>query len=134
MSTPMYAETVLESYGTNGSYKLDIWRSVVHLDSKGFKAQNHGQHRFHGTIQADGVGVSIFKSCAIQLQETSREEHRLPSQMFRILHCKMSRQAILGLCVTVVPGRRDLIFCVRETSTPEAPPNIPLHEKFRKHK
>jgi hypothetical protein len=73
----------------NGSNKLDIWRSVVNLDSKGFKAQNHGQHRFHGTIQIDGIGVSIFKSCGIQLQETSLEEHRLPSQMFRILHCKM---------------------------------------------
>ncbi|KAI9470889.1 MAG: hypothetical protein EXX96DRAFT_453898, partial [Benjaminiella poitrasii] len=41
--------------------KLTLWERVVDLNSAPFRHQEDGVLRFRGTIQTDGIGVSIIK-------------------------------------------------------------------------
>ncbi|KAI9486228.1 MAG: hypothetical protein EXX96DRAFT_592980 [Benjaminiella poitrasii] len=67
--------------------KLTLWERVVDLNSAPFRYQEDGVLRFRGTIQTDGVGVRY-------ISDLSQEEHQL----------------LVGRCVTVDPGRRDLLY------------------------
>jgi hypothetical protein len=115
----------------NDRNKLDIWRSLVNLDSKGFKAQSYGQIRFRGTIQTVGVGISILKELRYTTAGdfTRRTQNMEPDVPYITTLQNECHQSILGLCVTMDPGRRDLMLCVHETSTFEHP-KIPLYENF----
>ncbi|KAK9712609.1 hypothetical protein K7432_007029 [Basidiobolus ranarum] len=41
--------------------KVDIWGNVVNLKCKALKSQNAKTMKFEGTIETDGVGMSILK-------------------------------------------------------------------------
>ena len=54
-------QNILGIRWSNAVDRLDYWARVVNLDSKALKPQEGGQLRFRGTIQTDGVGVTVFK-------------------------------------------------------------------------
>ncbi|KAG0943642.1 hypothetical protein G6F30_005131 [Rhizopus arrhizus] len=78
---------------------------------------------FQGTLETDGVGVSIIK----QNTDTSRKSPK-PNTEKKVdgnqtEHIEGLGQADLksteGKCVLIDPGRRDLMYCMKETSTTE---------------
>jgi hypothetical protein len=79
--------------------------------------------RFQGTLETDGVGVSIIN----QNTDTSRKSPK-PNTEKKVdgnqtEHIEGLGQADLksteGKCVLIDPGRRDLIYCMKETSAVE---------------
>ncbi|ORE19359.1 hypothetical protein BCV71DRAFT_283587, partial [Rhizopus microsporus] len=81
-----------------------------------------GQLRFRGTIQTDGVGVTVFKKrFDRQTRYTARftVEYEATSYIANLTH--RNHQEISGRCVAVDPGRRDMFYFVHENSTPEQP-------------
>ncbi|KAL0076670.1 hypothetical protein F4703DRAFT_1884710 [Phycomyces blakesleeanus] len=73
--------------------------------------------KFRGTIQTDGVGISIIK----QNQDTtqgplSRKVTTINPENIPYIH-----DLIRGCCVLIDPGRRDLLYCMHEESTVETP-------------
>jgi hypothetical protein len=79
--------------------------------------------RFQGILETDGVSVSIIK----QNTDTSRKSPK-PNAEKKVdgnqtEHIEGLDQADLksteGKCVLIDPGRRDLMYCMKETSTVE---------------
>ncbi|KAG0782785.1 hypothetical protein G6F21_010919 [Rhizopus arrhizus] len=77
---------------------------------------------FQGTLEIDGVGVSIIK------QNTDTRNSPKPNTEKKVdgnqtEHIEGLGQADLksteGKCVLIDPGRRDLMYCMKETSTIE---------------
>jgi hypothetical protein len=112
----------------NGDYslegKLRSWGRVVNLQSKAFKAQGADHRlRFRGSIQTDGVGVSVLKTtmdtrAGGPRQQAARSNVTEPN----VLDLSPEElRATEGSCVLVDPNRRDLLFCMHENSTPEQP-------------
>ncbi|KAG1426211.1 hypothetical protein G6F58_001594 [Rhizopus delemar] len=104
--------------------KFETWGAVVDLNKKAFKHQGFQKSlRFQGTLETDGVGVSIIK----QNIDTSRKlpkpntEKKLDGNQTE--HTEGLGQADLksteGKCVLIDPRRRDLMNCMKETSTVE---------------
>ena len=62
IDTKIVCQNILERRWYPHTNKLSVWREVVDLNLKAFKNQglNH-QLQFRGTIQTDGVGVSIIR-------------------------------------------------------------------------
>ncbi|KAG2193824.1 hypothetical protein INT47_004691 [Mucor saturninus] len=76
--------------------KFKIWGSVVNFEKKAFKNQGVDKTlRFQGTLETNGVGVSIIKQNT-DTSDLKRTENK---------------------CVLIDPGRRDLLYCMKETST-----------------
>jgi hypothetical protein len=79
--------------------------------------------RFQGTLETDGVGVSIIK----QNTGASRKSPKLNTEKKvggnQTEHIEELGQADLksteGKCVLIDPGRRDLMYCMKGTSTVE---------------
>ncbi|KAG1085802.1 hypothetical protein G6F42_021245 [Rhizopus arrhizus] len=104
--------------------KFETWGAVVDLNKKAFKHQGFQKSlRFQGTLETDGVGVSIIK----QNTDTSRKSPK-PNTEKKVdgnqtEHIEGLGQADLksteGKCVLIDPGRRDLMYCMKETSTAE---------------
>ncbi|KAG1450873.1 hypothetical protein G6F55_009468 [Rhizopus delemar] len=104
--------------------KFETWGAVVDLNKKAFKHQGFQKSlRFQGTLETDGVGVSIIK----QNTDTSRKSPK-PNTEKKVdgnqtEHIEGLGQADLksteGKCVLIDPGRRDLMYCMKETSTVE---------------
>ncbi|KAG0752776.1 hypothetical protein G6F24_013382 [Rhizopus arrhizus] len=104
--------------------KFEIWGAVVDLNKKAFKHQGFQKAlRFQGTLETDGVGVSIIK----QNPDTSRKSPKLNTGKKvdgnQIEHIEGLGQVDLksteGKCALIDPGRRDLMYCMKETSTVE---------------
>jgi hypothetical protein len=98
-----------------------ICRRYFDLNHAPFHSQERGGLRFFGMIQTDGVGASVLKKRDNFRSPTwnprFREEpteyiHRLNQEQLDII-----RRDFLA----VDPGRRDLLFCVHDTSTPQDP-------------
>ena len=79
--------------------------------------------RFQGTLETDGVGVSLIK----QNIDTSRKSPK-PNTEKKVdgkqtEHIEGLGQADLksteGKCVLIDPGRWNLMYCMKETSTVE---------------
>ncbi|KAG1321405.1 hypothetical protein G6F62_010837 [Rhizopus arrhizus] len=96
----------------------------LHLNKKAFKHQGFQKTlRFQGTLETDGVGVSIIK----QNTDTSRKSPKPITEKKvdgnQTEHIEGLGQADLksteGKCVLIDPGRRDLMYCMKETSTVE---------------
>ncbi|KAG1168780.1 hypothetical protein G6F70_008920 [Rhizopus microsporus] len=106
-----------------------LWRSwspryarVVDLDSKALKPQEGGQLRFRGTIQTDGAGVTVLKKrFDRQIRYTARFTVEYETISYITNLTRRNHQEISGRCVAVEPGRRDMLYCVHESSTPEQP-------------
>ncbi|KAG1054613.1 hypothetical protein G6F43_003387 [Rhizopus delemar] len=89
----------------------------------GSRFETWGAVQFQGTLETDGVGVSIIK----QNTDTSRKSPK-PNTEKKVddnqtEHIEGLGQADLksieGKCVLIDPGRRDLMYCMKETSTVE---------------
>jgi hypothetical protein len=119
--------------------KMALWDQVVNLHSRPFRHQEGGGLCFRGTIQTDGVGVTILKKrrdtqarygarFAVQVENTRYINELTPGQ----------HQEIAGECVTIDPGRRDMLFCMHEDSTAQHPIKYrytkPCQDKHRKTK
>ncbi|EIE85196.1 hypothetical protein RO3G_09906 [Rhizopus delemar RA 99-880] len=104
--------------------KFETWGAAVDLNKKAFKNQGFQKSlRFQGTLETDGVGVSIIK----QNTDTSRKSPK-PNTEKKVdgnqtEHIEGLTQAELksteGKCVLIDPGRQDLMYCMKETSTVE---------------
>ncbi|KAG1323989.1 hypothetical protein G6F63_012771 [Rhizopus arrhizus] len=104
--------------------KFETWGAVVDLNKEVFKHQGFKKSlRFQGTLETDGVGVSIIK----QNTDTSRKSPK-PNTEKKVdgnqtEHIEGLGQADLksteGKCVLIDPGRRDLMYCMKETNTAE---------------
>ncbi|KAI9315452.1 hypothetical protein BX666DRAFT_2028365 [Dichotomocladium elegans] len=93
------------------------WDEVIDVHSKALKPAENGVFRFRGTLETDGVGVSIIQeekgqgctpprtSAAPKVEEHSPYVDSLTAEKHR---------EIAGRCVTVDPGRRDMLYCVHE--------------------
>jgi hypothetical protein len=105
--------------------KLDkayIWGKVLNLSSKPFKGQGpNNSVQFRGTIMTDGIGVSIIK----QNFNTSKGGTSNPKKAtsvekdFKYVE-QIPKEQLLdtaGKCVSINPGRRDLLYCMHENST-----------------
>jgi hypothetical protein len=92
------------------------------MSSAALKPQEHGVLQFRGTIQTDGVGDTVLKKRQdrkhryIGLQNTFIE----PTPYITTLNAQQHGE-IAGRCVTIDPGRQDLLYCVYENSTADAP-------------
>ncbi|KAI9476407.1 MAG: hypothetical protein EXX96DRAFT_596499 [Benjaminiella poitrasii] len=119
--------------------KLTLWERVVDLNSAPFRHQEDGVLRFRGTIQTDGVGISIIKK---RTDRQGRYTTRYTLQVEQVRYIsdlsQEEHQPLVGRCVTVDPGRRDLLYFVQEDSTTEEPIKWrytkPHQDKFQKRK
>jgi hypothetical protein len=109
---------------TKTGSKFETWGAVVDLNKKAFKHQGFQKSlRFQGTLETDGVGVSIIK----QNTDTRRNSPKLNTEKKvdgnQTKYIEGLGQADLksteGKYVLIDPGRRDLMYCMKETSTVE---------------
>lgn len=96
--------------------KFEVWGFVVNLQNKPFKNQGHNKSLcFQGTIETDGVGVSIIK----QNMSTSRKAPLVINKKDNVhtAYIESLSQTELkqteGKCVFMDPGRRDLLYCMK---------------------
>ncbi|KAG1150010.1 hypothetical protein G6F37_011296 [Rhizopus arrhizus] len=104
--------------------KFETWSAVVDLNKKAFKYQGFQKSlRFQGTLETDGIGASIIK----QNTDTSRNspkpntEKKVDGNQTEHIEglCQADLKSTEGKCVLIDPGRRDLMYCMKETSTVE---------------
>ncbi|KAG0950664.1 hypothetical protein G6F66_004561 [Rhizopus arrhizus] len=104
--------------------KFETWGAVVDLNKNVFKHQGFQKSlRFQGTLETDGVDVSIIK----QITDTSRKspkpniEKKVDGNQTEHIEGlgQADLKSIEGKCVLIDPGRRDLMYYMKETSTVE---------------
>ncbi|KAI7883370.1 uncharacterized protein EV154DRAFT_545503 [Mucor mucedo] len=95
---------------SNNIDKLEYWKQVNKL------------LRFRGTIQTDGVGITVLKK-RIDRQSSYTSTIKEADEKFKYISdlSTQEHKAVNGRCVAIDPGRRDLLFCVDEKSTVETP-------------
>ncbi|KAI9267782.1 hypothetical protein EDC94DRAFT_514730, partial [Helicostylum pulchrum] len=100
------------------------WSQVVSLKKKAFKPQGPDKSlRFQGTLETDGIGVSVLKQNTgtnRRLAGTGRQQS-VTKDEYKIEYIQNLTQETLNRttdnCVLIDPGRRDLMYCMHETST-----------------
>ncbi|KAI8054174.1 uncharacterized protein B0P05DRAFT_561207 [Gilbertella persicaria] len=105
--------------------KFEIWSNVVNLNKKSFKPQGLNKSlRFQGTIETDGICASVLK----QNITTGKKQPRMNNKktdtideeyVENILPATLKENQ--GKYILIDPGRRDLMFCMQESSTKEKP-------------
>ncbi|KAG1291164.1 hypothetical protein G6F66_008042 [Rhizopus arrhizus] len=104
--------------------RFETWSTVVDLNKKVFKHQGFQKPlRFQGTLETDGVGVSIIK----QNTDTSRKsykhntENKVDGNQTEYIEGlgQADLKSTEGKCVLIDPGRWDLMYCMKGTSTVE---------------
>ncbi|KAH8552694.1 hypothetical protein BGW37DRAFT_512844 [Umbelopsis sp. PMI_123] len=138
IDTTVLRENILHEHNRDYSLegKLRSWRKVVNLNAKAFKTQaSDHELKFRGSIQTDGVGVSVLKTNfdtraggprQQNLQITIREPN-VADLSQEELH------ATEGPCILVDSNRRDIMYCMHETSTPDQPQTMRKKRKERKY-
>ncbi|KAI9256066.1 hypothetical protein EDC94DRAFT_586909 [Helicostylum pulchrum] len=114
----------------NAKNKFQTWGAAVKLKDKAFKSQGPERSlRFQGTLETDGVGVSVLKQNTDTDRRPSnanisRKSANVKTTDEEIENTKyiehLTREElneINGKCVLMDPGRRDLLYCMKETST-----------------
>ncbi|GAA5807290.1 hypothetical protein MFLAVUS_000647 [Mucor flavus] len=101
--------------------KLDTWGAVVNLRNRAFKNQGFDKSvRFQGTLETDGVGISVIKQNMDTNRKTSKAKNRTQITVDQTEYIEGISQSDLrkteGNCVLIDPGRRDLMYCLKETS------------------
>ncbi|KAI7895473.1 uncharacterized protein EV154DRAFT_573288 [Mucor mucedo] len=104
--------------------KFDTWGDVVNLQNKVFKNQGFDKSiRFQGTIETDGVGISVIKQNMDTNRKTSKAKNTTKVTVDQTEYIEKVSQSDLrrteGNCVLIDPGRRDLMYCLKETSKTE---------------
>ncbi|KAI8318162.1 hypothetical protein GQ54DRAFT_281088, partial [Martensiomyces pterosporus] len=98
----------------------NLWGAVVNYNAKPFKAR--GNSEFSGSIVTDGVSVSVLRKITTGKATSGSSEVNDSDDCRYIEDIPSSELAgTAGRCVLIDPGRRDLLFCMKETSTPEQP-------------
>ncbi|KAM3578690.1 hypothetical protein VKS41_008890 [Umbelopsis sp. WA50703] len=104
--------------------KLRSWEQVVNLKAKVFRSQGPSHLlKFRGSIQTDGVGVTVLKANS-DTRAGGPRQHAIRSTSTEPDISKLSLsdlRATRGQCVLIDPNRRDLMFCMHEDSTPDEP-------------
>jgi hypothetical protein len=104
--------------------KLRSWEKVVNLKSKAFRSQGPSHLlKFRGSIQTDGVGVTVLKANS-DTRAGGPRRHAIGSTSTEPNVTDLSLEdlrATQGQCVLIDPNRRDLLFCMHEDSTPDQP-------------
>ncbi|KAG0786634.1 hypothetical protein G6F16_008592 [Rhizopus arrhizus] len=122
IDSKILCQNILERRWTNGIDKMNLWAGIVDTSSAALKPQEHGVLQFRGTIQTDGVGATVLKKRQdrkyryIGLQNIFIE----PTPYITTLNAQQHGK-IAGRCVIIGSGRRDLLYCVHENSTADAP-------------
>ena len=99
--------------------KMMYWAQVVDLGSRPFKPQGVHSLIFRGSLQTDGVGVSVIK----QDQDSKaggprRSKKKKKEQEPHIGQLPITQlQQTTGKCVLLDLGRRDLLFGMHENSS-----------------
>ena len=102
--------------------KFKNWGRVVNLKDRAFKAQDHSKSvQFQGTVYTDGIGMCVLK----QTDDTDRSSKKFSARNLDgvvektpyIEHLSKKQLAqTKGKCVLIDPGRRDILFCMKEDS------------------
>ncbi|KAG1136588.1 hypothetical protein G6F37_011842 [Rhizopus arrhizus] len=100
------------------------WGAVVDLNKKAFKHQEFQKSlRFQGTLETDGVVISIIKQNTGTSRKSPKSNTEKKVDGNQIEHIEGLGQADLksteDKCVLIDLGRRDLMYCMKETSTVE---------------
>ncbi|KAJ2610024.1 hypothetical protein EV177_004172 [Coemansia sp. RSA 1804] len=93
-----------------------IWREVLDYDAKLIKTRANS--KFGKSIMTDGVSVSVLRMDHQKLLEGQLQQDNCP-YMENISSSELA--GTTGCCVLVDPGWCDLLFCMKETSSPEQP-------------
>ncbi|GAA5817186.1 hypothetical protein MFLAVUS_010728 [Mucor flavus] len=101
--------------------KLNTWGAVVNLRNKAFKNQGFDKSvRFQGTLETDGVGISVIKQNMDTNRKISKAKNTTQITVDQTKYIEGISQSDLrkteGNCVLIDPGRRDLMYCLKETS------------------
>ncbi|KAG1457056.1 hypothetical protein G6F55_006147 [Rhizopus delemar] len=104
--------------------KFETWGAVVDLNKKAFKHQGFQKSlRFQGTLETDGIGVSIIKQNTNTSRKSPKPNTEKKVNGNQTEHIEGLGQADLksteGKCILIDPGRRDLMYCMKEISTVE---------------
>ena len=79
--------------------------------------------RFQGTLETDGVGVSILKQNTDTSRNSTKTKKTTKVDDDETKHIEKLSQADLkntvGRCVLIDPGRRDIMYCMKESSSVE---------------
>ncbi|KAI7876664.1 uncharacterized protein EV154DRAFT_429682, partial [Mucor mucedo] len=98
--------------------------AIVNLQNKVFKKQGFDKSiRFQGTLETDGVGISVIKQNMDTNRKTSKAKNTTKVTVDQTEYIKKVSQSDLrrtgGSCVLIDPGRRDLMYCLKENSKTE---------------
>ncbi|KAI8079711.1 uncharacterized protein B0P05DRAFT_596778 [Gilbertella persicaria] len=108
-----------------------IWGAVLNMKSKAMKPQeDNKQMKFRGTIHTDGIAVSILKQTYDSKKKGSgggmRNDKKIEEDIAYIeslsqekLQEKLQERTCKNNCVLIDPRRRDMLFCMHESSTVE---------------
>ncbi|KAI8052606.1 uncharacterized protein B0P05DRAFT_562139 [Gilbertella persicaria] len=104
-----------------------IWEAVLNMKSKAMKPQGDNKRmKFRGTIYTDGVAVSILKQTYDSKKKGSgggmRNDKKTEEDIAYIESLsqeKLQERTYKNNCVLFDPGRRDMLFCMHESSTVE---------------
>ncbi|KAI8366642.1 uncharacterized protein BYT42DRAFT_587334 [Radiomyces spectabilis] len=101
-----------------GLSDLDLWSWVVDLDSRLFKQTKGKGFSFYGTLQTDGVGVSVIKQNFASRKGGRQKKAMVLDEAVPYVDSlvPIEQKCLEGRCVLVDPGRRDLLFCMHEYS------------------
>ena len=104
--------------------KFESWNQVVNMEKKVFKQQGYMKSlRFQGTLETDGVGVSILKQNTDTSRNSTKTKKTTKVDDDETKHIEKLSQADLkntvGRCVLIDPGRRDIMYCMKESSSVE---------------
>ncbi|KAL9536694.1 hypothetical protein MBANPS3_012444, partial [Mucor bainieri] len=114
----------------------DEWDRFIDFRMPIFRAQ-HGRE-FGNMILTDGVGVSVLKREQHDLQFLQPRQAGAPQQREFPYITDPEVQIPPNNCVVIDPGQRDMLYCMEENSTPEAPRMFRftknMQDKIRKNK
>jgi hypothetical protein len=98
-----------------------LWGQVVDLEEAIFRRQ--GDLTFRGSIRSDGVSITITKQDRDSTAKQGPVFHKKSSddEEYILLLPPPNLREFDGRCVLIDPGRRDLMVCTAENSTPESP-------------
>ncbi|KAG2193488.1 hypothetical protein INT47_005013 [Mucor saturninus] len=129
IDSKILCQNILGRRWTNRQDKIALWREVINLNSDALKHQENGELQFRGTIQTDGVGVTVLKK---RMDRESRYTARFAVVVESIQYISQEiAQETVGRCVTIDPGRRDLLFCVHENSTANNPNKFRFTKQYQ---
>ncbi|CEG76434.1 hypothetical protein RMATCC62417_11331 [Rhizopus microsporus] len=101
--------------------KFQTWGSVVNTNNKAFKYQGMNKSVcFQGTTETDGVGASIIKQNTTTNRKMARPKtkHKESEDVARYMESLAQEELneTKSKCVLMDPGRRNQLYCMKETS------------------